>query len=591
MISYRFKRRAFLTAMSGGVGLKILLRNMEASAQTAKSPGRLLVTHWPVGIVAGNGDALFKATSGSIGGSMGMQPFADNNLGADMTVLKGISTPGGQGGSHEGGTPALVTGVGCPGTRSGEAESDDGYAGGPSFEQVMLAVAGTPLKAPGAALSYVNAGCDTRTDFGEVSTKCLSYATTKQSVGAVSGPGQENIPLMPNLSPLNLYNLIFKDFVPPAFIDTAQAAPAADMTLTNLASKRSVLDFAKEEINQLRQMAPGEARSRLDLHFDAIQQMEDNVNTSINNGYPDRGMGTAGMGGSNMTGMGGMGGTTGSAGASGRGGTTGSAGASGRGGTTGSAGTTGRGGTTGSAGTTGTGGGGGGGTGACKNSLVVPQNVTGIADPSKGAGNNYMDPTKGAAEDSPMLATVGKAHMSVLKAAFICDLVRCGTFLWAPGTNHVGYKGLMPNQPSTIYQHHPQSHKILTEDTTASASLTSLVGSAQFLFAVQQWFFRNFAEGLKDWKNSYDGFGNSLLDYTVIPYVTEVLATGHQRSSMPAMIIGGKSLGFAHNKYVSGNFTVYQFWGLIGPALGHTSTAAPFAAPAGGFSGLWTKPA
>src|SRR6185436_6700437 len=133
------------------------------------------------------------------------------------------------------------------------------------------------------------------------------------------------------------------------------------------------------------------ARSRLDLHFDAIQQMEDNVNTSINNGYPDRGMGTAGMGGSNMTGMGGMGGTTGSAGASVRGGTTGSAGASGRGGTTGSAGTTGRGGTTGSAGTAGTGGGGGGGTGACKNSLVVPQNVTGIADPSKGAGNNYMD--------------------------------------------------------------------------------------------------------------------------------------------------------------------------------------------------------
>ena len=50
----------------------------------------------------------------------------------------------------------------------------------------MLAVAGTPLKAPGSALNYVNAGCDTRTDFGEVSTKCLSYSTMKQSVGALS---------------------------------------------------------------------------------------------------------------------------------------------------------------------------------------------------------------------------------------------------------------------------------------------------------------------------------------------------------------------------------------------------------------------
>ena len=34
--------------------------------------------------------------------------------------------------------------------------------------------------------------------------------------------------------------------------------------------------------------------------------------------------------------------------------------------------------------------------------------------------------------------------MSVLKAAFICDIVRCGTLLWAPGTNHVGFKGLYP---------------------------------------------------------------------------------------------------------------------------------------------------
>jgi hypothetical protein len=578
--------------MSGGIGLKILLRNMEASAQTAKSPGRLLVSHWPVGIVAGSGDSLFAATSGSIGGSMGMQPFADNNLGADMTVIKGISTPSSQGGSHEGGTPALVTGVGCPGTRSGEQESDDGYAGGPSFEQIMLAVAGTPLKSPGSALNYVNAACDTRTDFGEVSTKVLSYSTQKQSVGAVSGPGQENIPLSPNLSPLNLYNTLFANFVPPAFAADqgyAAAAPAADALLTNLASRRSVLDFAKVEIDTLRQMAPGEARTKLDNHFDAITQMEDSITTSINNGYPSV-TGTGGMGGSNMTGMGGMGGST--SGAAGRGGSTGSAGsgAGGRGGTTGSAGTTGRGGTTGSAGTTGTGGTGGGGA-ACKGSMVAPPNVMGAADPKTGAGNNYTDPTRGATEDATNLAAVGKAHMSVLKAAFICDIVRCGTMLWAPGTNHTGFKGLFPGQATTVYQHHPQSHKIYTSDTVGSSSLTAMNASAQFLFAVQQWFFRQLAEGLKDWKNSYDGFGNSLLDFTVVPYVTEVQATGHERNSMPAMIIGGKSLGFGHNKYVKGSFSVNQFWGLIGPSVGYTSTAAPFAAPSSALSALWTKPA
>ena len=80
MISYRFKRRAFLAGMGGGVGLKIMLRNMEAAAQTTKSPARLLVPHWPVGIVAGTSDALFAPTSGSIGGSHGLQPFADDDL-------------------------------------------------------------------------------------------------------------------------------------------------------------------------------------------------------------------------------------------------------------------------------------------------------------------------------------------------------------------------------------------------------------------------------------------------------------------------------------------------------------------------------
>ena len=119
---------------------------------------------------------------------MGLQPFADNGLGADMTVIKGISTPNGAGGSHEGGQPALVTGVGCPGTRSGEQEGDDGYAGGPSFEQVLLANVAA-LKAPGSAFSYKNVGCDTRTDLGETSTKCMSYSTQKQSVAALSGTG------------------------------------------------------------------------------------------------------------------------------------------------------------------------------------------------------------------------------------------------------------------------------------------------------------------------------------------------------------------------------------------------------------------
>jgi hypothetical protein len=136
--------------------------------------------------------------------------------------------------------------------------------------------------------------------------------------------------------------------------------------------------------------------------------------------------------------------------------------------------------------------------------------------------------------------------------------------------------------------HHPQSHKIVTSHTTAATTLSALDPSAQFLFAVQLWFFARHAENLKDWKNSFDGFGNSLLDYTVVPYVTEVAATGHERNSIPAMIIGGKALGYAHNIYRSGSVSAGSYWGTIAQAFGYTSTSAPFAAPV---SGLWTKPA
>jgi len=229
--------------------------------------------------------------------------------------------------------------------------------------------------------------------------------------------------------------------------------------------------------------------------------------------------------------------------------------------------------------------------------MVVPPNVMGIPEPkASGYGNSYGRPDlipgtqTPAPEEATNLAAVGKAHMAVLKAAFICDLVRCGTLLWAPGTNHVGFRGLFPGSTTSVYQHHPQSHKIGTAETIASSSLSSLNTSAQFLFAVQQWFFKQMADNIKEWKTSFDGFGNSLLDYTVVPYVTEVASTGHERSQMPAMIIGGKSLGFVHNRYVSGSFTCNQFWGLIGPSVGHTSTAAPFAAPGSTLSALWVRP-
>src|SRR6516164_1183675 len=54
MSSYRFRRRSFLAGVGGAFGLRSLLRTMEASAQGAKSPARLLMTHWPIGTFKGS---------------------------------------------------------------------------------------------------------------------------------------------------------------------------------------------------------------------------------------------------------------------------------------------------------------------------------------------------------------------------------------------------------------------------------------------------------------------------------------------------------------------------------------------------------
>jgi hypothetical protein len=212
----------------------------------------------------------------------------------------------------------------------------------------------------------------------------------------------------------------------------------------------------------------------------------------------------------------------------------------------------------------------------------------GAQDKSGGLGNPYgTNGNIAQTDDSGNMAAVGAAHFAVLKAAFICDIIRCGTFLWAPGTNHAGFK-LYPNS-STIYMHHPTSHHIQTPDTEVGTSMSSIPKpEAQFLFAVQQWYFQQQAANLKDWKNSFDGYGNSLLDYTVVPFLTEVRATQHERNGMPGMIIGGKALGYKHNVYQSGSWSITQFWGTIAQAFGYKTTGGPVGAP---ISGLWTQPA
>jgi hypothetical protein len=184
-----------------------------------------------------------------------------------------------------------------------------------------------------------------------------------------------------------------------------------------------------------------------------------------------------------------------------------------------------------------------------------------------------------------------------LRAAFMCDLIRCGTFNWAPGTGHVAFKGLHPTDQFGIYGHSAMHHAIpgggsANEGSTPDSIITPAI---RFLFNVQVWYFSRQAENVKLWKDSVDGFGNPLLDYTVIPFVTESATYTHDRANMAGMLFGGKKLGMVVGQYKSGNFTVNSLWGTVARAVGYDPTTAPDYNPSSSalrepIPGLWSKP-
>jgi hypothetical protein len=470
MRSFHFARRSFLTAVGGALGLRVLLDNMVASAAGASSPPRFLLTHWPVGTVR----YLFKpsGTGSNYTPSPIIQPFVDAGLRDDMTVLYGLSHEPFDsriGGGHESGTPMMTTGASVPGTRFNGGEGDDGCAGGPSFDQIFLKHA-PALQTDGAG--YINAICDARVDSLETSTQCLSYSHTMRSVpGNNGGNVTEATPLLPELSPLQLYLSLFSDMMPGGSTDENQAE-----LLRNVRMRKSVLDFALRELARLETLAPGSEKTKIDFHAEAIRKVEMQLQKQIESG------------------------------------------------------------------------------------VVTVADCTAPAKPdasvvgSKGSRNDYRpSPTEAPASDEALHEQVGKLHMGIITAAFQCDLARVATFQWSPGTNHVSFKGLYPGRPDRIYMHHPTSHVV--QDAGASLGGSSPGGTAgeimQFLANVQTWYNAKHADLLVALKTAKDAFGNSLLDHTVVPYVTEVSQNAHDpRSHLPAFIFGGKSLGMKHGQFM-----------------------------------------
>jgi hypothetical protein len=180
------------------------------------------------------------------------------------------------------------------------------------------------------------------------------------------------------------------------------------------------------------------------------------------------------------------------------------------------------------------------------------------------------DVPEATTSDEETHEAVGKAHAAIIRAAFACDLIRVATFQWAPGTNHVSFAGLDPESPSTIYMHHPLSHKVADAAFFNGARPGENAYIWDAMVNANRWYFQKTADIVRELLSEVDPLdpmGGSLLDRTVIPFITEVAEAAHTREGHAALVFGGSKLGMVGGQYRSVSGIHNQLWATVAQAF------------------------
>jgi hypothetical protein len=483
--------------------------------------------HWPVGTIrnqlvpSGSGSSYATSKTGQGPGYI-VAPFDTAELRPYTIVLHGFNMDGirGKGGGHEDGTGFATTGASSPGTRANGGEEDDGCAGGPSWDQILLKNVPELSKRneQGTIIGkgYYNTICDKRVDSYETSTRCLSYGYEKQSINSAlpGGTIQENKPLLPELSPLTAYSDLFGGLTPGGVLSDPRA-------LKLLKLRKSVLDYSLRELDRLKALGPADERDKIDGHAAAVRKLEAQLSDQI-----------AGRG-TNVD---------------------------------------------------------------CAapplpDAALVGKNGDALA-------GDYTE-AKANASDETTHEAVGKAHAAILRAAFACDLIRVATFQWSPGTNHVSFRGLDPADPSTIYMHHPLSHKIGDASFFNGPRPDHDAYVWDAMVNANRWYFQKTADIVNAFRleiDPLDPSGKSLLDRTVIPMITEVAEAAHTRDGHAAIIFGGSRFGMQGGQYQSVSGIHNQLWVTVAQAFLGADAASKLSGEAyvksgaDPIPGLWIAP-
>jgi hypothetical protein len=161
-----------------------------------------------------------------------------------------------------------------------------------------------------------------------------------------------------------------------------------------------------------------------------------------------------------------------------------------------------------------------------------PETINISTHQDRGAGTYPGDHTTPERDDVKH-DRIAQLHFAVIRAAFRCDLTRVVTFQFSPGTNHVSFGDLWPPDPSAFKIHHTTSH-----DPDSADSL-------EFLTRVEEWYATRVSAFLTELSTTQDLAGGTILDNTLVPYVTEVGARYHNWDNMPFLLFGGPGVGLS----------------------------------------------
>jgi hypothetical protein len=199
-------------------------------------------------------------------------------------------------------------------------------------------------------------------------------------------------------------------------------------------------------------------------------------------------------------------------------------------------------------------------------------------------------------DDAATHEAVGRLHLSIIRAAFQCDIIRVATFQWVPGTNHVALAGLDPNSPETPYLYRGMSRRVQDPAFWNGSTPATNLDVWNVTVNAWLWYNRKMADIIAEFKTATDALGGNLLDHTVIPYVTEMANPTSSYQNLPAIVFGGRALGMQGGRFqtVSGRLT--NLWVTLAQAyLGANAMAALSSevfvkTDVTPISGLWAPP-